>query len=474
MITGLSRRSFLKTTLASAGGLAAGCAHSTPARRPANVPLRVAVIGCGVRGSSAHIPAACTERLVAVVDADEKNIAKALKRAQEADSKTNPSNIRTFTDYRKLFEVMGKELDAVIIATPNHHHVLPALLAMQHGLHVYLEKPLAHDISEVRTLAATARQYHVATQMGNQGHSGESCRRLCEYLWAGAIGNVREVYCWSNRANGGIGGRPPSKPVPAGLHWDSWIGPAPYRDFHEDLHPHEWHSWWDFGNSSLGNMGCHILDAAFWALKLQHPTVIAVEDLAGGSNERYPLGTRLYWDFPARGDLAPVRVYWYDGLRSGMKLAGHDLTDDNDTVIPAARNRPPLVDELEKKYKRDLGGNGTIYIGDKGVMYTGTYGDSMRILPEERHKAFPMPAAVLPRIKGSHQSDFFRACRGGAPACSNFEYAAPLAELVLLGNLATRAGVGRKVEWDGPNMRCTNLPELNQYLQRPYREGWRA
>ena len=474
----LNRRAFIRTAVAGAGGMATvralGTSAVVPGGQPAKTQLRVALIGCGERGISAHIPAACDERLVAVVDADENNIAKALKRAKEADAKINITGVHTFTDYRKLFDTMGKELDAVIIATPNHQHALPAVLAMQRGIHVYLEKPLAHDINEVRTLVAAARKHRVATQMGNQGHSGESCRRLCEYVWAGAIGTVREVHCWSNRANGGTGGRPPSKPVPAGLHWDAWIGPAPYRDYHDDLHPHEWHTWYDFGNGSLGNMGCHVMDAAFWALKLSHPTAIEMEELVGGSSERYPMSTRLRWDFPARAELAPVKVYWYDGVRPGMDYIGQKLIGKNDSVKAVAYNRPPLVNELEKECHRDLGGNGALYIGDKGVMYTGTYGDSMRILPEEKHKAFPMPPASLPRIKGSHQSDFFRACRGGEPACSNFDYAAPLAELVVLGNLAMRAGVGLKVEWDGPNMRCTNLSELNQYLQRTNRDGWQA
>lgn len=351
----LDRRAFLKMAMAGTGGVTAVRALGAPAILSASsaqeLLLRVAVIGCGARGLSSHISAACTERLVAVVDPDENNIAKALQRAQEADPNINTGSIRTFTDYRKLFELMGKELDAVIIATPNHQHALPALMAMQLGIHVYLEKPLAHDISEVRTLAAAAHRYRVATQMGQQGHSAEGCRRLCEYVWAGAIGQVREVHCWSNRANGGTSGRLPTKPVPAGMHWDSWIGPAPYRDYHDDLHPHDWHSWFDFGNGSIGNLGCHVIDPVYWALKLQHPTVIVMEEVTGGSDERYPMGTRIRWDFPARDTMEPVKLYWYDGLKHGVPHTGHDVNDDTDSVIPEARNRPPLVAELEKKIR---------------------------------------------------------------------------------------------------------------------------
>ncbi|MGD0094077.1 MAG: hypothetical protein ABSE73_29565, partial [Planctomycetota bacterium] len=188
----------------------------------------------------------------------------------------------------------------------------------------------------------------------------------------------------------------------------------------------------------------------------------------------YPICTRIRWDFPAREDMPPVKLYWYDGKRQGVKKA--EQGDTPDSVGKAARNRPPLVVELEKKYSRDLGGNGTLYIGEKGIMYTGTYGEGTRIIPEEAHKAFPPPEKTLARImKGTtHHGDFFRACRGGEPACSNFGVASRLAEVVLLGCLAIKAGLGKKVEWDGPNMKCTNIPDLNKHLQREYRAGWEA
>jgi predicted dehydrogenase len=483
MNTTLNRRTFLRTAAAGAGALAAtrafGAAPAILSTRSPGGQLRTAVIGCGGRGVGAHVGPAADERLVALVDADDSGIAKALKKA---GSKTG---IRTFNDYRRMFDALGKDLDAVLIATPNHHHALPALMAMQRGIHVYIEKPMAYSIAEARQLAATAQRFKVATQMGNQGHSGESYRRLCEYIWAGAIGNVTEVHHWSNRSNGGVGPRPAPVPAPKGLHWDEWIGPAPYREYHPDavktergktkispLHPHEWHGWHDFGNGSLGNMACHVMDGAFWALKIEHPTSIEVEEMAGGSDERYPTGTRIRWDVPARGTLPPVKLYWWDGKRTGMQHAGIDKEDTEDSVAKEARNRPPLVAELEKKYARDFGGNGTLYIGDKGIMYTGCYGEGVRIIPEDQHKAFPMPAASIPRIKGSHQGDFFRACKGGPPACAAFDYSARLTEFVLLGCLAIKAGLGKKIEWDGPNMRCTNLPDINRFLARANRKGW--
>ncbi len=373
MNTMQSRRTFLQTAVVGAGALAASRTFGAPALLSTRAPgaqLRTAVIGCGGRGVSAHVPAAAGERLVALVDADDNGLAKGLKKASPR------TGLRTFSDYRRMFDALGKELDAVFIATPNHHHALPALLAMERGIHVYVEKPLAYTIAEARQLAAAALRYKVTTQMGNQGHSGESYRRLCEYLWAGAIGNVTEVHHWSNRSNGGVGPRPAPAPVPKGLHWDEWIGPAPYREYHPDsiktehgktkvnpLHPHEWHGWHDFGNGSLGNMACHVMDGAFWALKIEHPTSIEVEELAGGSSERYPTGTRIRWDVPARGALPPVKLYWWDGKRKGMQHAGVDKEDTEDSVAREARNRPPLVDELEKKYARDFGGNGTLYVG---------------------------------------------------------------------------------------------------------------
>ncbi|MDF2440724.1 MAG: hypothetical protein JWN98_1708 [Abditibacteriota bacterium] len=469
----LSRRDFMK--IAAAGtGVAAGAQLldmpyilAAPAPTGDQAKLRTAVIGCGGRGISSHVRPAAREHLVALVDPDEKNLEAALKKAAEEPG-VDPSKIRTFTDYRKFFDAMNKEVDAVFIATPNHHHALPALIAMQHGIGVYVEKPLAFNIDEARTMGEYARRYKAASQMGNQGHSGEGYRRLCEYIWAGAIGNVTEVYHWTNRANGGTGARPPALPIPAGLHWDEWIGPAPMREYHKDLHPHEWHNWHDFGNGSLGNMASHIMDGAFWALKLNRPTSIEVEEALGGSHELYPVGTRIRWDFPARGEMAPVKVYWYDGKRKGIEDAGKG--DIQGSVSKQGANMPPIMEEMEKLTGRKFRDGATFYVGDKGIMYTGTYGEGVRILPEEKHLAFKMPEPIIPRVKDSHQGNFLAAVRGGPPAVANFDYAAPFAEMVLLGDLAIKAGVGQKVEWDGN--KCTNRPELNRFLKRQARKGW--
>ena len=470
----LSRRRFLGSILACSAA-AAGRAADRPAAGAVPFgmkPLRVAVIGCGGQGRNAHLSQCLREKLVAVVDPDETCLRKAIEAVKKYDGALDTSTIRTFTDYREMFDKMAGEIDAVTIATPNHHHALPSLLAMKLGKAVYVEKPMAHTVAEGRQMAEWAKRYRVATQMGNQGHSGEGYRRLCEYLWAGAIGPVAEVHAWTNRANGGTGPRPPTQPAPAGMHWDTWIGPAPHRDYHADLHPHEWHGWHDFGNGSLGNMGCHVLDGAFWALKLGHPTAVEVEEMTGGSDERYPVGTRIRWDFPARDDLPPVKVFWYDGRRAHVKEAA--AGSDPASVAPNGGNRPPLAAELERKHEMSLESSASLFVGERGIMYAGCYGGGVRIVPEERHKAFPMPPPILPRLKGGHFADFFRACRGGGPACADFEYSARLNEMVMLGTLAMCAGPRVRIEWDGPGMRCTNRPDLNRLIQVPSREGWRV
>jgi predicted dehydrogenase len=469
-----SRRELMKKGAVVAGAAAAAGLMRGPTILAAGSPnskLGTAVVGCGGRGSSAHLPPCAGERLVAVCDVDEKNWAKAMKFMAQKFPDAKMTGVKMYFDYRKMFDEMGKDIDAVSVATPNHHHALPAMIAMKLGKGAYVEKPLCHDIYEARLLAETAKQTRVPTQMGNQGHCGEGYRRLCEYIWAGAIGKVTEAHCWSDRSNGGSGNRPASEPVPPGMHWDEWIGPAPYRDFHKGLHPHDWHNFWDFGNGSLGNMACHVMDGAVWALKLKWPTAIEAELIGGGSKEYYPVTDRLRYDFPARGNMPPVKLYWYDGKKPDVKEAG--VGDDQGSVSKGARYRPPLALELEKKYSRDLGSNGTLYVGDKGIMYTGTYGDGTRILPEEKMKAFPPPDKTLPRIKGGPFADFFEACRKKTPTtASPFEVAAVLTEIVILGNLAQRAGVGKKVEWDGPNMKSPNLPQLEAIIKHDRRKGW--
>lgn len=472
----LNRRDFIRRSALAAGALTAGriFAPNIIARPTPSDTLNVVQIGCGGRSMDhlKNVIGKNKQTLYAIVDPDEKR-----HRAVQGWCKSNgvdPSKHQVFTDYRVMFDKIGKNIDAVFVTTPNHHHALASMIAMQLGRNVYCEKPVCHDIAEARKLRAMAAKTRVATQMGNQGHCMEEYRRLCEFIWGGVIGNVTETHSWTDRANGGVGPRPKTEPVPPGLHWDEWIGPAPFRNFHSDLHPHEWHGWYDFGNGSIGNMGCHILDGVFWALKLEHPTSIEVEEMRGGSDERYPTGARIRWDCPARGDMPPLKVYWYEGLNQ-TTAAGADGTLR--TAKGPARNLPPLFHELQKKYPDEewnVKDGFTLYVGDKGIIYTGCYGDRMHVVPLEKMSEITQPPKTLPRPKDIF-TDFITACREGrTDTAASFDYGTRLTEFTLLANLAEHAGPGKKVEWDGPNMKVTNIKELNNWVERKYRKGWKV
>jgi predicted dehydrogenase len=302
---------------------------------------------------------------------------------------------------------------------------------------------------EARRLTEAARKHKVATQMGNQGHSQEGYRLLCEYIWAGAIGNVTETHSLMERSFGGTGGRPAGKAVPRGVHWDEWLGPAQTREYHDGLHPFDWRSWCEFGTGTLGDMGCHVLDGIFWALKLAEAKKCTIECVAqkGGSKEKFPQDNHIRWHFGARGDMPAVTVNAYD------------------------REWPQVVKDLQKKFDEKFGG-GTVYVGEKGVMLTGTYGGNPRILPKEKHDEFGKPKKVLARSKHGNKGDFLAACKGGEPASSSFDYSGPFTEFVLTGVLASRAGVDRKIEWDVAKLVCTNDESVNTWVKRDYRKGW--
>ena len=471
--TGISRRDFLRTSVLAAGALTAGAAwlgRSGLAAESSGNKLNCVVIGCGGRGST-HLEwlvRTSKDNLLAIVDPDEKAHAKAKRYLQEHEG--DPAKLQVFTDYRRMYDRLAKQVDAVIIAAPNHHHAPASMLALNLGKAVFCEKPLTHDIAEARKLGEMAAQSKAATQMGNQGHCEEGYRRLCEFVWGGVVGRVREVHSWTDRANGGAGPRPPVLPVPAGLHWDEWIGPAPYRKFHSDLHPHEWHGWYDFGNGSLGNMGCHVLDGVFWALKVEHPSSVEMEEVRDGSDERYPTGSRIRWDIPARADMPALKLYWYEGFKKDTQQAAQSKSR---SARGAGQNLPPLLAELRAQFPdEEFDSNGSVYVGEKGVLYTGTYGGKMHVLPLEKMNQIDQPPRTLPRPKNV-MTDFLTAVRDGKKeTASNFDYGARLTEFTLLGNLAQHAGVGRKVEWDGAAMKVTNFKELNQWVTRPRRSGW--
>ncbi len=438
----LDRRAFLAGSAALAGAHLLGAPAVLSARAPSE-KLGIAVIGCGNQGGG-NPGIAARERLVALVDIDDRFLDKAIKGV--AAKVKEP---RVFHDYRKMFDACHKEIDAVLIATPDHHHAPAAIRAIQLGKHVFVEKPMAWSLDEVRKLTEAARKHKVATQMGNQGHSGEGYRLLCEYIWAGAIGKVTETHSLMQRNFGGTGGRPRGKPVPKGVHWDEWLGPAEKRDYHDGLHPFSWRSWCDFGTGTLGDMGCHLLDGAFWALKLAEARTFTIECVkqTAGSREMFPQNNHIRWTFPARGDMPAVTVNSYDNAW------------------------PQAVKDLEKKFNVKFGG-GTVYVGDKGVMVTGTYGGNPHILPQEKHREFGKPKRVLARSKHGVKGDFLAAAKGGEPASASFDYSGPFTEFVLTGVLASRAGTGKKLEWDVTRLVCSNIAEVNRLVKRIYRKGW--
>ena len=442
----MNRRKFIGKSTA-AFGLAGLSAAKLRAASPNN-KLNIAAIGVGGMGSG-NIEKCSEENIVALCDVDLKRGGKTFGAHPKA---------KRFRDFRVMLDKMEKEIDAVIIATPDHTHAVATMEAIRRGKHVYTQKPLTHTIWEARQLTEASKRYGVATQMGNQGHSSNGARQTVEWIRAGVIGEVREVHCWSDRPlrgtrfekrlywPQGVANRPEKKEVvPDTLDWDLWLGPAPYRDYSSAYVPFDWRGWWDFGTGALGDMGCHIIDHPYWALKLGYPTSVEASSTHIHS-ETAPLASLVTYHFPARGELPPVRMVWYDG---GIK--------------------PPRPEELEPHEEWPV--DGVLYVGDRGKIMHKSHGGKPTLLPMSRMNDFQRPDETLPRIKGSHEQNWIDACKGGAPACSNFNYSGPLTEVVLLGNLAIRTE--GHLLWDGPNMRVTNNEAANQFVRREYRQGWR-
>ena len=407
-----------------------------------NSKLGVAVVACGGMGDYS-VNSAVSERVVAIAEVDDNTIARVMN-GKFKDLSPQP---KVYHDYRKMLDECHRDLDAVLIATPDHNHAPAAIRAINLGKAAFCQKPLAHNIRECYELAKAAKEKKVLTQMGNQGFCSEGIRRACEYIWAGAVGPVVEAHAILGRNFGGSGGRPASKPVPPNLHWNEWLGPAPYRDYHDGLHTFSWRSWRPFGTGTIGDMACHNLSTLWWALKIGEVKRFTVECLAtkGGSEEMYPQDNVIRWDIPARGNMPPVKVYCYD--HDGLK--------------------PEVMKQAEQKYNRKFG-EFTLFVGEKGLI-----GSDSRIIPEDQHQAFPAPEKTLPRAHGEPIQDLFWAMKNGGTPCSNFvDAAGPLTAFALTGHLAMFAGVGKKVEWDVEKMQVTNLPELNQYVRRDYRPGW--
>jgi predicted dehydrogenase len=448
----ITRRRFLHRTAALASAAAGSHYLAMPSilrASSSNSQLGVAVIAAdGMGGYSFDM--AMRERFVAVADVDDNRMANKLKQfSEKAKEKPVP---KSFYDYRKMLDECHKDIDVVLIATPDHHHAPAAIRAINLGKAVFCQKPLGHNIYECYALAKAAREKKVLTQMGNQGHCSETIRKACEYIWAGAIGNVTETHSLLGRDFGGSGGRPATRPIPAGLHWDEWIGPAPYRDYHEGLHPFSWRNYRHFGTGTIGDMACHNLDAVFWALKIGEAKRFTVECLQtrGGSVEMYPQSNVVRYEIPARAGMPPVKVHVYDN----------------------ANLRPQVMKEAEKKYEVKFSED-TLFVGDKGLFRTGGTCGNWSFLPMERREEVPEPTKVLPRAHGGPIEDLFYSIKNGTVPCSNFPNAAgPLTAFALAGHLAQFAGIGKKLEWDVEKMKCTNVPEANRYVRREYRKGW--
>ena len=387
-------------------------------------------------------PDSDSQNIVALCDVDWHNAKKSFEEYPDA---------KRYKDYRTMLEEMGDDIDAVMVATPDHTHACIAMEAMRRGKHVFVQKPLARTVHETRIMTEAARKYGVVTQMGNQGHSGEGIRLICEWIEDGAIGDVREVHAWTSRPIWPQAMARPQEtpPVPDTLDWDLWLGPAPYRPYHPAYQPFKWRGWVDFGTGALGDMACHTLDPVFWALKLMYPDSVEAScaKISGKEfPESYPLASIIRYDFPAREGMPEVKVHWYDG-----------------GLLP---ERPAELEE-----GRRMGNEGALFVGDKGKLICGTYGSSPQLIPYRKMQAYKRPEPTIPRVKVGHEMDWVNAIKEGRQPSSNFDYSGPLSEMVLMGTLA-QLSPGMKLLWDGKNMQVTNVPELNKYINPPYREGW--
>jgi len=479
--------------------------------RPPSRTLNVACVGIGGMGmNNMATLVEAGENIVAVCDADfpyvERSLAGRL-RPPRGQTTSSPESLRLQAAYQKAakfddFRVMldrQKDIDAVVVATPDHLHAAVALAAMRVGKHVYVQKPLTYSVHEARTLARVARETGVVTQMGNQGHSQDGTRRINEIIAAGVIGPVREVHVWTDRpqrywaqgiprptppavtpstpatSSASPTGVPAPAPIvpprwsmrtvdnailramaenphtpPAGLHWDLFLGPAGDVPYHPVYHPFSWRGWPDFGVSAIGDMGAHLIDQPFWALGLEHPTSIVSSSTpwGGTTNEpgAYPLAMTTRYEFAARGQQPPVTLTWYDG---GLM--------------------PTLFTDIP--FPKGDGGGG-IFVGERGYLTYQTYGENPLVYPEPVAQVAASVPATFPRISVSHEVNWAQACKGEAQASSPFDYAAKLTETMLLGIVALRAGQGKRIDYDGARMQVTNAPEANVFLTREYRKGW--
>jgi len=457
----LSRRQFVAAAGAAAATIVprhvlGGVGYVAPSDM-----VNIGIIGTGGQGT-VNIKALFQEsdaRIIAIADPSETTdvrrfyygyvagrlpTKKLITDTYQKQNRTDYKGCADYVDFREMLE-KEKDIDAVLVATPDHWHAAATIAAMKLGKHVYCEKPLCHSIEEVRKVTEVARESKVATQMGNHGHSSEGIRLTCEWIWDGAIGTVREVHSWALVKPWTDLVAPPTDtpPVPAGLNWDLWLGPAAYRPYHPAYTPVTWRCWFDFGTGYLGDFACHHLDPAYWALKLGYPSSIEATSYNRGKGT-FPHASIVYFHFPARGDMPPVKVTWYDG---GIG--------------------PESPEELDMG--RKMGPHGILFVGDKGKILAGGWGGTPRLLPEAAMKAYKRPEKTIRRVKGHHR-DWLDACKGGESASANFQAMAPMVESVLMGSIALQ--MDERLNFDESTMKFTNVAKANDLLNPPYRQGW--
>jgi predicted dehydrogenase len=461
------RREFLKTAGAGIFGLTVipryalgGAGYTAPSGL-----LNVAMIGTGGQGMQnlRNLLEESDVRIAAIADVAEEADYSAFyhkvpggrkpgferiseKYAGDSSRKGYPA-CKVYTDFRKMLEA-EKGIDAVVVSTPDHNHTIAAMAAMLAGKHVYVEKPLARTIREARVLTETAARTGVVTQMGHQGHGDEGIRLTREWIRDGAIGAVSEVHAWSSGVNrASFTGLPTGDfPVPAGLDWNLWHGPAEIRPYHPEYTPCGWRHFWDFGTGKLGDMGCHNMDPAFYALDLGYPEWVQARCAWGPERLKRPLAATVHYRFPSAGDRPAVKMNWYEGLM------------------------PPRPDELEPGRDLTGDGNGILFIGDKGKLMCPGWAGNPRLIPESRMKEYRLPPKTIPRVGGIYR-DWINACKSGAKASSDFSYSGPLAEVILMGVIAMRTE--EKIYWDGPAMKAVNFPDVDRYVTPEYKNGWK-
>lgn len=434
----VTRRQMLRNTaLAGVGVWIAGRRGSAIAQSP-NERLSVACIGVGGRGrANVRAVASAGAKVVALCDVDDK---------RAGDAFENFPRAKKYYDFRRMLDAMERQIDAVVVSTPDHTHAPPSVMAMRMGKHVYCEKPLAHNVYECRLMAELAAETKLATQLGTQYHNHH--RQVVELIRSGAIGPVREAHAMIGGSRGG-GERPTeTPPVPPHLKWDLWLGPRPWRPYHPDYVPYRWRFWWDFGTGETGNNGVHILDIPFWALDLRHPATIEAEG-PPVHEETSPTWMRMRFEFPARGDMPPVKLHFYHSAETPPAMAAESLPEW----------RPNLLGDWKPR---------VVFRGDEGVLVADLR--RWKLLPESKFADFQPPKPTVPKSIGHHREWVAASKTGEATGCG-FPYGGALTEMILLGNVAYR--LGEKLDWDPKNMRAPNCPEADKYIKEQYREGWR-